>query len=83
VAHNAAFDLNIVKNEMHRLGYTSEEIEQLIPASKVRCTCKLTDYTRLGTLYDLLPVTQALRLHDARDDVFALVQIINFLASDK
>lgn len=80
LAHNAGFDVNILKSEMIRLHHTPEEIEALIPADKVECSCALTDFTRLSTLYGFLPAPrETLSFHDARDDVFAVTQIINFL----
>jgi len=81
LSHNTGFDLNILKSEMYRMGYSTIEIEELFPDDKIRCTCTMTDFTRLGTLYSFLPEQNQLTLHDARDDVLAVIEIINFLSS--
>lgn len=82
LAHNAGFDINILKNELYRLGYSTYQIEdQWFPDRKVRCTCRLTDYTRLQTLHSWIPAASPLHFHNAQDDVLALVEIINFLCS--
>lgn len=84
LAHNAGFDVNIFKNELVRLGYTPAQIDtQWFPASKIRCTCQMTDFTRLGTLYSWVESTEStesLAFHNAQDDVLALSRILNFLA---
>lgn len=80
LAHNAGFDVNIAKNELVRLGYTPTQIDtQWFPASKIRCTCQLTDFTRLNTLYSWVD-SEPLAFHNAHDDVLALSRILNFLA---
>ncbi len=82
LAHNAGFDVNIFQNELHRLGYTSTQIEtQWFAPEKIMCTCKLSDFTRLSTLYSWLPDREPLSFHNAQEDVYALAQILNFLAS--
>jgi DNA polymerase III epsilon subunit-like protein len=81
LAHNAAFDINILKNELFRLGHSTHQIEDMwFPDHKVRCTCRLTDYTRLGVLHAWIPNPSSLAFHNAQDDVLALAEIINFLS---
>jgi DNA polymerase III epsilon subunit-like protein len=80
LAHNAAFDVNILKNELFRLGYPTDQIEnEWFPDRKVRCTCRMTDYTRLGVLHSWVPHASPLTFHNAQEDVLALTEIINFL----
>lgn len=83
LAHNTGFDVNIFENELHRLGYTPTQIEtQWFPSEKIKCTCKMSDFTRLSTLYSWLPENNdSMNFHNAQDDVYALAQILNFLAS--
>lgn len=80
LAHNANFDLNILKNEMFRLGYATSEIDSIFPEKKVKCTCTMTDFTKLGTLYSWIPNAQPLVLHNAQDDVLALGEILHYLS---
>jgi DNA polymerase III epsilon subunit-like protein len=76
VAHNAGFDVNILRNECFRAGWSTEDITALLPEHKVVCTCKLTQYTKLGTLHTWFYPDAGLQFHDAGEDVWALVQIL-------
>lgn len=73
ISHNIAFDLNVLKNELFRLKIK-------IPSEfdhKCVCTCKLTYYTKLCTLFNLNFPTESIQFHDASQDVYALVKIID------
>jgi DNA polymerase III epsilon subunit-like protein len=78
LAHNILFDINILRNEMSR-------INTPIPdwTSKLVCSCQLTEFTRLGVLYETLFDKPAEHLHDASADVRVLVEIIQQLSTYK
>lgn len=73
ISHNIEFDFNILCNELHRAG-------RKIPAEwrqKLACTCRMTDFTRLGVLYEaLVGQSNNLDFHNARSDVLALYRIL-------
>lgn len=77
IAHNIMFDINIFKNELYRLNIPIPEEWN----RKITCTCRMTDYTRLGTLYSSLFNKEGTNLHDASGDVWVLVEILQKLAN--
>lgn len=85
LAHNAKFDVNVLKSELFRMGMSSEKIERIVAPTKVICTCELTDFTRLPTLHSWIPVVfrEPLEFHNAQDDVLAMGQILHFLSVNK
>jgi DNA polymerase III epsilon subunit-like protein len=82
IAHNVQFDMNILLNELHRIKHPIS----LKWTNKVRCTCKLTDYTRLKDLYELCysgySGQKNIRYHDASGDVLALYRILDAMSKD-
>ena len=48
---------------------------------KIICTCRMTDYTRLGVLYSSIFNKEGSNLHDASGDVWVLVEILQKLAN--
>lgn len=75
VTHNTGFDVNILCNELYRIGV---DIPEKLLTHTV-CTCKLSSWTKLETLYRLVVHSQDVKIHqfhNARDDVSALYQII-------
>lgn len=79
MSHNTNFDVNILCNELYRIGYTPPR--QLI--ENVVCSCKLTNYTKLKSLYESVVSDKEseIRFHDATEDVRALYKIIQGLLS--
>jgi|688.fasta_scaffold150939_4 DNA polymerase-3 subunit epsilon len=83
MSHNTGFDVNILCNELFRVG-------SQIPSnlgSRTVCSCKLTSWTKLEALYKLLvpgssntQYTQDIQFHNAKDDVSALYQILHQLS---
>lgn len=77
VAHNALFDVNILRNELLREGYTPAQIHALLPDHKIACTCQMTEFTKLAKLFEWFRVeTDTFRAHDAGEDVYALCRIL-------
>lgn len=76
LAHNILFDFNILCNEISRLGIEIPKNWQ----SKLVCSCRLTEFTRLGILYDSIFEKPATKLHDASGDVQVLIDILQHLS---
>lgn len=76
MSHNTDFDVNILCNELYRIGYSIPR--QLF--ENVACSCKLTNYTKLKSLYESVASgSEDIRFHDATEDVRALYKIISLL----
>lgn len=76
MSHNTDFDVNILCNELHRIGVVPPR--QLL--KNVACSCKLTNYTKLKSLYESVVESNSdVRFHDATEDVRALYKIISLL----
>lgn len=79
ISHNTGFDVNILCNELYRLGYSIPDAL----LNRTACSCKMTSYTKLKTLYQLTVDSDPLMsFHDARSDVQALYEIIHSFFSD-
>lgn len=77
ISHNIKFDFNVLLNELYRINYN-------IPKewdNKLVCTCKLTDFTKLCTLYQIMVGKEDLNFHDASSDVLALYRILCSLST--
>lgn len=77
MSHNINFDFNILLNELFRIDYN-------IPKNwhtKLVCSCKLTDYTKLSTLYEIVVGKHDtdLNYHNASVDVLVLSRILSHL----
>jgi len=77
MSHNTDFDVNILCNELYRIGCKIPQ--QLTEQKSVVCSCKLTNYTKLKTLYESVVDSSEIRFHDATEDVRALYKIIQRL----
>jgi DNA polymerase III epsilon subunit-like protein len=78
VAHNALFDVNILRNELLREGYAPARITELLPDRKIACTCQMTQFTKLTQLFEWVREdTDTFAAHDAGEDVYALCRILN------
>lgn len=82
MSHNTDFDVNILCNELYRI--KSKIPLQLLDPKSIVCSCKLTNYTKLKTLYDSVVSNSSseIRFHDATEDIRALYKIIQRLLSN-
>jgi DNA polymerase III epsilon subunit-like protein len=82
MSHNTDFDINILCNELYRINCKIPR--QLLDPKNIVCSCKLTNYTKLKTLYEstVSDSETEVRFHDATEDVRALYKIIQTLLSN-
>lgn len=86
MAHNAFFDINILMNELHRIGFNNciDNLNKLIDDKKVVCTaeigrdimCSDPYYPKLTTLYYYYYKVCPIKAHDAGADVKTIIGIL-------
>jgi DNA polymerase III epsilon subunit-like protein len=78
ISHNTDFDFSILLNELYRfkLNNTIKYLIELKAKDGLICTCKLSGYTKLETLYSLIFNSKPEVTHRAGDDVKTLIEII-------